>query len=100
VLVNVPTPAAAVVAVVGFGLACAPVYPLLVLTTAERTSPEAADQVVGFQAGASSLGSAIIPGLVGLAIQQNPGAFAPALAILVVAAALVFGFLSARRSRR
>ena len=100
VLVNVPTPAAAVLAVVGFGLACAPVYPLLVLTTAERTSAEAADQVVGFQAGASSLGSAIIPGVVGLAIQQSSGAFAPALAILVGVATLVFCFLSFRRSRR
>jgi len=97
VLVNVPSPVAAVVAVVGFGLACAPVYPLLVLTTAERTSPEAADRVVGFQAGASSLGSAIVPGLVGLAIQQDSGAFAPALAILVTAATVLYALLRYRK---
>jgi MFS family permease len=100
VLVNVPSPVAAVLAVVAFGLACAPVYPLLVLTTAERTSTEAADQVIGFQAGASSLGSAIVPGLVGLAIQRNSGAFAPALAILVVVAALVYLYLRHRRNRQ
>jgi len=97
VLVNVPAPAAAVVAVVGAGLACAPVYPLLVLTTGERTSPEAADRVVGFQAGASSLGSAIIPGLVGLAVQQDPGAFAPAVAVLVGAAAVLLAYVRRRR---
>lgn len=100
VLVNTPSPVAALVAVVGFGLACAPIYPLLILTTAERTSPEAADQVVGFQAGASALGSATIPGLVGLAIQQNSGAFGPALAVLVVAAGLVYLFLRYRLSHR
>lgn len=100
VLVNIPGPAATLIAVVGFGLACAPVYPLLVLTTAERTSPEAADQVVGFQAGASSLGSAIIPGLVGLAIQWDAAAFAPALAVLVAVAGLLYLYLRHRRSRR
>ena len=88
----------AVVAVVGLGLACAPVYPLLVLTTGERTSPEAADRVVGFQAGASSLGSAIIPGLVGLAVQQDPGAFAPAVAVLVGAGAVLLLYVRRRRS--
>jgi MFS family permease len=100
VLVNVPSPVAAVVAVVGFGLACAPVYPLLVLTTAERTSPEAADRVVGFQAGASSLGSAIVPGLVGLAIQQDSGAFAPALAVLVTTATLLYALVRYRKHQR
>lgn len=100
VLVNIPSPVTTVVAVVAFGLACAPVYPLLVLTTAERTSPEAADQVIGFQSGASSLGSAIIPGLVGLAIQQNSGAFGPALAVLVILAGLLYLYLRYRQRSR
>ena len=55
VAVNLPYATAGVVAVVMFGLACAPVYPLLILTTAERTSPGVADHVVGRQAAASAL---------------------------------------------
>jgi hypothetical protein len=41
-------------------------YPLLVLTTAERTSPAVADRMIGFQAAASAFGAAIIPLLIGL----------------------------------
>ncbi len=52
-------------AVVLFGLATAPMYPLLILTTAERTSSRVADRVVGLQAAASSLGGEVLPPLVG-----------------------------------
>ena len=100
VLVNIPDPTAGMIAVVSFGLACAPVYPLLVLTTAERTTPEVADQVVGLQAAASALGAAIVPGLVGLAIQGDSGAFGPATAGLVVVAAGVHHLMRGRRARR
>jgi hypothetical protein len=43
-------------------------YPLLVLTTAERRSAAVADRLIGFQAAASALGAAVIPPLIGLAM--------------------------------
>ncbi|MDA8438373.1 MAG: MFS transporter [Propionibacterium sp.] len=98
VLVNLPFPTAGMAAVVLFGLACAPVYPLLILTTAERTSPEVADRVVGYQAAASALGAAVVPGLVGLAIQQHTGAFGPATSTLVVVATIVHHLMRRQRA--
>lgn len=62
-LVNLPGSGPAMVAVVLVGLAAAPLYPLLIVTTAERTSDEVADRVVGLQAAASSVGAAAIPAL-------------------------------------
>ena len=50
-------------------------YPLLVLTTAERTSAAVADRMIGFQAAASALGAAVIPPLIGLAMGVSAGAF-------------------------
>jgi len=75
------------------------VYPLLILTTAERTSPAAADAVVGYQAGASSVGAAVFPLLIGLAMDRSVVAFAPMVTVLTVLAALLH--LAMRiRSRR
>lgn len=96
-LVNLPAPLPAMLAVLLFGLATAPMYPLLVLTTAERTSPAVADRVVGFQAAASSLGAAVIPPLVGLAMGRSVSSFGPALAALCL---LAVGLQVAMRSRR
>jgi MFS family permease len=59
-----PLPAAA--GVVLLGLAAAPIYPLLVLTTGERTAPHLVDRLVGFQAAASTVGSVTFAGLTGL----------------------------------
>jgi fucose permease len=89
VLVNVEMPIPAMAAVLLFGLAAAPMYPLLVLTTAERTSPDVADRVIGFQAAASSIGSAITPGLIGLAIGYQLRAFGISIAALCVVAAVL-----------
>lgn len=85
VLVNLPVPPVAVAAVAMFGVGCAPVYPLLVLTTPQRATPGTSDQVVGFQAAADSLGVATLPGLLGLAIGHDAGWFAPGVAVLSVA---------------
>lgn len=82
VLINSPHPVAAMTAVVLFGLGCAPVYPLLILTTAQRTSPAVADRVIGLQAAASSVGAAILPGLLGLALDHDARWFALGLALL------------------
>lgn len=89
VLANVTLPTPAMTAVLLFGVGAAPMYPLLVLTTAERTSPDVVDRVIGFQAAASSIGNAIAPGLVGLAIGLRPHAFGWATAVLSAAAAIL-----------
>jgi len=89
VLVNIELPIPAMAAVLLFGVAAAPMYPLLVLTTAERTSPDVADRVIGFQAAASSIGSAITPGLIGLALGYQLRAFGISIAALCVVAAVL-----------
>jgi fucose permease len=89
VLVNVELPIPAMTAILLFGVAAAPMYPLLVLTTAERTSPDVADRVIGFQAAASSVGSAITPGLIGLAIGYQLRAFGISIAALCVVATVL-----------
>jgi len=98
-LANLELPLPAMVAVLLFGIGAAPMYPLLVLTTAERTSSIVADRVIGFQAAASSIGNAITPGLIGLMIATQLRSFGFFLAALcVVAAALLV--LIHRRVRR
>lgn len=88
-LTNLVLPGPAMAAVLLFGLGAAPIYPLLVLTTAERTSAEVADRVIGFQAAASSIGNAIAPGLVGLAIGVHERAFGWATTALAVTATVL-----------
>jgi len=100
ILVNLELPVPAMVAVLLFGVAAAPMYPLLVLTTADRTSPDVADRVIGFQAAASSIGSAITPGLIGLAIGYQLRAFGLSIAALCVVAAVLLLLIHRRvRSR-
>ncbi len=89
ILASLGGPWGAIAAVLLFGLAAAPVYPLLILTTAERTSAAVADAVVGYQAGASSLGAAVFPLLIGLAMDRSVVSFAPAITALTVLAALL-----------
>jgi hypothetical protein len=74
-------------------------YPLLVLTTAERTSAAVADRMIGFQAAASALGAAVIPALIGLAMGVSVGAFAPAIAPLCLTAAFLHVAMQMRRRR-
>ncbi|MFT4110416.1 MFS transporter [Propionicimonas sp.] len=92
-------PVAAPIAIGLFGLAAAPIYPLLTLTTAERTSAAAADTVVGFQAAASSLGAAVFPLLVGIVLDRSTADFPLAIGGLCVAAALLQVALQVRRRR-
>ena len=100
ILVNVELPVPAMAAVLLFGVAAAPMYPLLVLTTAERTSPDVADRVIGFQAAASSIGSAITPGLIGLALGYELRAFGISLAALCVVAAVLLLLIHQRLRTR
>jgi fucose permease len=82
-------PPGSMAAVLLFGFAAAPVYPLLILTTAERTSAAAADAVVGYQAGASSVGAAVFPLLIGLVMGRSVADFAPAVTALAAIGGLL-----------
>lgn len=66
------------------GLAVAPIYPLLVLTTAERTTASSVDRLVGYQAAASTLGSVIFASVVGLIMGANLSGFAYSVLVLAL----------------
>jgi fucose permease len=86
ILLVLQQPALAVAGVVVLGLALAPVYPLLVLTTAERTAAPAVDRLVGLQAAASTVGSVLFPPLIGVLMDASPNAFAVGALVLTLAA--------------
>jgi fucose permease len=87
ILLVLGQPALAVLGVVVLGLALAPVYPLLVLTTAERTTAAAVDRLVGLQAAASTVGSVLCPMLIGVLMDASPAkAFAVGALVLTLAA--------------
>jgi MFS family permease len=75
-LVMSQQPIATAAGVVVLGLAVAPVYPLLVLTTAERTTAGAVDRLVGYQAAASTVGSVVFASLGGLIMGVDLTGFA------------------------
>jgi len=77
-----PIPTA--VGVLVLGLAVAPIYPLLVLTTAERTTASSVDRLVGYQAAASTLGSVIFASVVGLIMGANLTGFAYCVLVLAL----------------
>lgn len=89
-LMTVPGPAlVAVAGLMALGLAAAPVFPLLTLTTAERLGAVgvgATTQTVSLQVAASAVGSAALPAVIGLAIGAlHATILAPALLVLGVA---------------
>jgi fucose permease len=103
----VPGPGSlAVIGMMTMGLAAAPVFPLLTLTTAQRTG--AADvtgttRTVSLQVAASAIGSAALPAGLGLAIGAfNAKALAPLLLALGLAMCGTYGLMSrlARRPSR
>ncbi len=69
-----PIPSAA--GIVLLGLAVAPCYPLLVLTTEERTSARLVDRLVGFQGAADTLGSITCAGVAGVIMAADLTGFA------------------------
>jgi MFS family permease len=90
-----PIPTA--VGVLVLGLAVAPIYPLLVLTTAERTTASSVDRLVGYQAAASTLGSVIFASVAGLIMGANLTGFA--YCVLVLALLTVCGTWALRPGR-
>lgn len=92
-LMAVPGPAAVAVAgMMLLGLATAPVFPLLTLTTADRVGEGGAATAVGLQTAASAIGGAALPSGIGLVIGAvGARATGPALLVLGVAMWAVYG---------
>lgn len=91
-LMAVPGPAAVAVAgMMLLGLAAAPVFPLLTLTTADRVGDGGAAMAVGLQTAASAIGSAALPSGIGLVIGvAGAAATGPALLVLGLAMCAVY----------
>ncbi len=100
VLMTVPAPAfVAVAGLLLLGLAAAPVFPLVTLTTADRVAAGTATVAVTLQVAASAVGSAALPSGVGLAIGAvSARALAPALLVLGLAMSAVY-WLALRPAR-
>ncbi len=84
-------------AVVGF--AAAPVFPLLILTTADRVGAVHADRTIGVQIGAAALGGALIPAAIGVVLGgegERVGLLGPLL--LALAVVLLALYLASRRA--
>jgi fucose permease len=92
--VLVALPAAGWVAVLGLvvlGLAAAPMYPLLTLTTAERVGDAHADRTIGVQVGASAVGATALPAAMGVLIERaGPGVLGPCLLVLAALLAVLY----------
>ncbi len=88
------------VGLVILGLAAAPIFPLLTLTTAERlgaASEDGTTRTVGLQVAASAAGSAALPGGVGLAVGSlGAGILAPLLLALGLAMFGMYRLVSGR----
>ncbi len=94
-------PAPGFVAVIGLmavGLAAAPIFPLLTITTAQRAGPTTTAQTthtVSLQVAASTAGSAALPAALGLAIGAlHAGVLARALLLLSLAMCALYALLS------
>ena len=92
VLMTVPAPAfVAVAGLLLLGLAAAPVFPLVTLTTADRVAAGTATAAVTLQVAASAVGSAALPSGIGLAIGAvSAQALAPSLLVLGLAMCAVY----------
>ena len=93
-------PGPGLVGVVGLmivGLAAAPIFPLLTLTTPERTGAARSVRTVSLQVAASAVGGSAVPAGLGLAIQAaGAGVLAPLLLVLGVAMGGGYALVSRR----
>ncbi|MFI5839032.1 MFS transporter [Catenuloplanes sp. NPDC051500] len=99
VLIALPAPAwVACLGLVVLGFFAAPVFPLLILTTADRVGAAHADRAIGMQVGASGVGGALIPAVVGVLLNRAGfGLLGPVL--LALSVLLVVLYLLASRPR-
>lgn len=65
-----PSNTVSLIGIVLTGLSIAPIFPGLVSGTSKRVSPRYAANIIGMQMGATGLGAALIPGLVGVLADQ------------------------------
>jgi fucose permease len=100
ILVGTASPIAALVGVLIFGVATGPMYPLLILTTADRTTPNNLDRLVAAQAAASAVGAATLPLLFGMAMNADPAMFAPIIAGAAASATLLHLAMRANRTHQ
>jgi fucose permease len=88
----------AVVGMMTLGVAAAPVFPLLTITTAQRmgaASRRRTARAVSLQVAASTIGSAALPAVIGLAIGAwHAAVLAPSLLVLALAMGGCYGLLS------
>ena len=98
-LMTVPGPGPlAVAGLMVVGLAAAPVFPLFTLTTAQRVGASGTTVTVSLQTGASAIGSAALPAVIGLSIGAfTAGALAPQLLVLSLTMYILFRLLSRAR---
>jgi fucose permease len=98
-LMAVPGPRIlAVIGMMTVGLAAAPIFPLLTLTTAQRVGTGdfiGTTRAVSLQVAASALGAAAVPAGLGLAIGAfGAGILAPLLLVLGLVMVILYGLLS------
>jgi fucose permease len=93
----------AVIGMMAVGLAAAPIFPLLTLTTAQRVGASdvtGTTRTVSLQVAASALGGAAVPAGLGLAIGAfSAGILAPLLLVLGLAMGGLYGLLSRSAGR-
>ncbi|TDC27045.1 MFS transporter [Streptomyces sp. 8K308] len=76
-------------------LASAPVFPLLILTTADRVGPAQADRAVGAQMAAANGSNVLLPGTIGLLVERFDAAvIGPALLAVALAMAAAYALLA------
>jgi fucose permease len=85
-----PTPIVDFAGLVGLGFALAPIYPLLISATPRRVGQEHAANAIGLQVAAAYVGTAAIPGLIGIVANRagleviGPSLLGTALALLLL----------------
>jgi fucose permease len=99
-VMSVPAPGfVAVIGLMTVGLAAAPIFPLLTITTAPRAGPASVTQTtrtVSLQVAAATVGSAVVPAAIGVLIGAlRGGVLAPALLLLSLAMCGLYGLLRA-----
>ena len=98
-LMSVPGPGfVPVIGLMTVGLAAAPIFPLLTITTAQRAGPATPGQTtrtVTLQVASSTAGSAALPAVLGVAIGAlHAGVLAPALLLLSLVMCALYALLS------
>ncbi|MEU4561153.1 MFS transporter [Actinoplanes sp. NPDC023936] len=99
VLVALPGPGwLAVAGLMMIGFAAAPVFPLLMLTTADRVGGAHADRVIGLQIAASGLGGTLIPAGVGVLVERvGEHTLGPSLVVLSLILLALYAAMTRRR---